>query len=66
VAPAIDLALEKVNSRSLDGASSNWSYAGFSLSVRYADSMCDSAESLNNAIEFYMTNKVRQAPTLPL
>jgi len=58
VAPAIDAALQKVNSQSPDGATSRWAYPQFNLTVSYADSMCDSAESLNHAIQFYMTGQV--------
>jgi len=60
VAPAIDAALRKVNSHSLGGATSHGAYPSFNLTVSYADSMCDSAESLNHAIEFYMTGQVRR------
>jgi len=59
VAPAIDAALQKINSHSPGGATSHWMHPNFSLTVNYADSMCDSAESLNHAIKFYMTGKVR-------
>jgi len=55
VAPAIDAALLKVNARLADRLAS----PDFSLTVNYADSMCDSAESLNHAIDFYMAGQVR-------
>ena len=61
VAPAIDVALQKINSHSLSGATSHWAYPDFNLTASYADSFCDSAESLNHAIEFYMTGQVRNA-----
>ena len=61
MAPAIDVALQKINSHSLGGAT----YPGFNLTVSYADSLCDSAESLNHAIEFYMTGQVRNAMYRP-
>jgi len=64
VAPAIDVALQKVNSHSPSGATSHWTFPGFNLTVSYADSYCDSAESLNHAIEFYMTGKVGNADTM--
>ena len=58
MAPAIDAALLKVNSRFLDGDVGQLTFPDFSLTVNYADSMCDSAESVNHAIEFYMAGKV--------
>jgi len=59
VAPAIDAALLKVNSRLADGSPDRLASPDFSLTVNYADSMCDSAESLNHAIDFYMAGHVR-------
>ena len=63
MAPAIDVALLKVNAGSFTDADGGpplgWSYPGFGLNVSYADSKCDSAESLNQAIEFYTTGQVR-------
>jgi len=62
VAPAIDAALVKVNADSLGGTSSQWTHPGFNLNVSYADSLCDIAESLNHAIQFYMAGQVRSTP----
>jgi len=59
VSPAIDVALMKVNAR--NAGDKQWAKTGFSVAVSYADSMCDSAESLNHAIEFYMTKQVPSA-----
>ena len=51
VAPALDLALERIHRR--PGISRQ-----LKLIVSYADSKCDAAESLNNAIEFYTRKQV--------
>ena len=58
VGPAIDAALLKVNSRLVDRAEGHLTFPDFNLTVNYVDSMCDSAESLNHAIEFYMAGQV--------
>ena len=67
MAPAIDAALLKVNSHPVAGESDQVAYpGGLSLTVSYADSLCDSAESLNHAIEFYMAEKVRMLSDAPI